>query len=75
MTAENSEMTVEGITEGITSVTADGVTYFIIVKNDEKEVHLEEGERFIAKGSEIQIKATKRSSPSKRMKTSRPTRK
>lgn len=57
VTAENSEMTVEGITEGITSVTADGVTYFIIVKNDEKEVHLEDGERFIAKGSEIQIKA------------------
>lgn len=54
VTEAEGEMTIEGIAEGTTSVKVGDTEYFIIVKNDVKELKLKEGESIVVKGSVIQ---------------------
>ena len=53
VTNEGTQMTIEALLEGMTSVVAGGTEYFIVVKNDVKELKLEEGESVIVKGASI----------------------
>lgn len=54
VTADGTEMTIEGLAEGITSVTAGETEYFIVVKNDVADIQLEEGESVVIVGAAIQ---------------------
>ncbi len=57
ITKNGNSLTVEGLAEGSTEIEVDSVTYYVIVKNDEKDLDVRRGQKVVVKGSVIQKEA------------------